>query len=441
MVPREVATRPGRIRCATPLLLALAIIGGTAGAASLEDAERAVRERRFADAAAIWESLAGEGQPEAQYRLGSLHRSGRGVPADDAKAAEWFLAAAKVGHPKAQYALGTLYQNGWGVEADRAEAVRWYRKAAERGHALAEVKLQEIREASAVESVAPARLGPGGDDPTADLHRAVELGDRAVVRASLARGAKVDARTPSGRTALTDAIDRGHIGLLAELFAAGADPNLADAFEDTPLMLAAREGLAGIVSRLLEVGAVPDTRDSAGSTALMIAARKGHVGVVRMLVAAKADLDLRNAGGRTAYELAVASGRAAAAHELRVSGATTGRPRRNEAAERIAWLRESPPPPAKAGRGRPGRAAAQLRRLADADARCVAGSGRDRPRASGRGERCRRPRRGGAHRAHARGLEGTRGDCRAAALGRGRDRRADPQRKDRAPLGGGGGSQ
>jgi TPR repeat protein len=344
VVPREVATRPGRIRCAAPLLLAFAIIGGAAGATSLEEAEQAVRERRFADAAAIWEELAREGLPEAQYRLGSLYRSGRGVPVDHAKAAEWFLAAAKVGHPKAQYGLGTLYQNGWGVEADRAKAVRWYRKAAERGHAMARTKLQEIRRASAIESVAPARLGLGENDPTADLHRAVELGDRAAVRAALARGAKVDARTPSGRTALTDAIDRGRIGLLAELFAAGADPNAADSFEDTPLMLAAREGLAGIVSRLLEAGAVPDAPDSAGSTALMIAARKGHAGVIRVLVAAKADLDLRNADGRTAYELAAASGQATAARELRIAGATMGRPRRNEAAERIAWLREGPLP-------------------------------------------------------------------------------------------------
>jgi len=113
-------------RRAAGLLLAVATaLALPAQAATLEEADLAVRQRRFGDAAAIWRELAKRGQPEAQYHLGALYRSGRGVELDLATAVVWFRRAAEAGHPKAQYNLATMYQNGLGVEIDRERALHW----------------------------------------------------------------------------------------------------------------------------------------------------------------------------------------------------------------------------------------------------------------------------------------------------------------------------
>lgn len=59
-------------------------------------------------AAAIWHPLALAGNPEAQYRLGFLYRTGNGVQRDDSKAYQWYALAAKQGHATAYYQMRVL---------------------------------------------------------------------------------------------------------------------------------------------------------------------------------------------------------------------------------------------------------------------------------------------------------------------------------------------
>ncbi len=67
-----------------------------------DDAQRAVLLRDYPRAAQIWSELAQQGDRDAQYRLGSLYRSGRGVAKSHEKAVQWFRKAAEAGHPGAQ---------------------------------------------------------------------------------------------------------------------------------------------------------------------------------------------------------------------------------------------------------------------------------------------------------------------------------------------------
>ena len=60
---------------------------------------------------------------------------GIGTAQDYAEAAKWYRKSAEQGNPQAQYSLGTLYEGGFGVEQSAEEAERWYRKAAEQGDA------------------------------------------------------------------------------------------------------------------------------------------------------------------------------------------------------------------------------------------------------------------------------------------------------------------
>ena len=75
------------------------------------------------------------GDAEAQYVLGVIYHTGRGVPRDDAESAKWMRLAADQGLADAQFNLGIHYNYGWGVPQDYAKAVELFRLAAEQGTA------------------------------------------------------------------------------------------------------------------------------------------------------------------------------------------------------------------------------------------------------------------------------------------------------------------
>ena len=77
---------------------------------------------------------AGQGDVEAQYRLGMMSHTGEGVPQNAADAVQWLRRAATQGHPEAQRLLGRLYLSGQGVARNEAEAASWYRRAADQGN-------------------------------------------------------------------------------------------------------------------------------------------------------------------------------------------------------------------------------------------------------------------------------------------------------------------
>jgi TPR repeat protein len=87
---------------------------------------------------------AGQGNAEAQFRLGMLYANGEGVALDHARAAQLMLDAAKQAHPSAQTTLAWLYANGYGVEQDDERARTWYRRAAEQGDIKAQYTLGTI---------------------------------------------------------------------------------------------------------------------------------------------------------------------------------------------------------------------------------------------------------------------------------------------------------
>jgi TPR repeat protein len=92
--------------------------------------------------AAFWyRKAANQGAPLAQLSLGMMYYTGEGLPQDYSMAAAWLRKAADQGNSEAQHALGVLYDNGNGVPKDSARAALWYRKAADQGDAEAQHSL------------------------------------------------------------------------------------------------------------------------------------------------------------------------------------------------------------------------------------------------------------------------------------------------------------
>ncbi len=192
---------------------------------------------------------ANSGDTNAQYELGLLYQSGRGVTQDSALAQRWFNTAAQgghiaamyalalllreqggqgslqhsvlmqekaalAGHPTAQYGLGMLYANGQYVPRDLHKARHWLQQAQQRGNTMAQLALRELP-AQPVALPQPARaLAPRAN--TANPRPPVRRSQSTVARANVTptNGAQVG-RNAADSQAAASAPDLAALGGLS----------------------------------------------------------------------------------------------------------------------------------------------------------------------------------------------------------------------------------
>jgi len=77
------------------------------------------------------------GDPIAQYEVGTRYAAGLGVGQDLGQATQWFARAAARGLAAAQFRLAAMYERGHGTVADVEKARTWYLRAAQQGHVKA----------------------------------------------------------------------------------------------------------------------------------------------------------------------------------------------------------------------------------------------------------------------------------------------------------------
>lgn len=168
-----------------PIVTALLLASSLAAAGPLEDAHRSLEAGQLVDAARRYTTLAEAGNAEAQFRLGLMYFTGRGVPENekraydlllkaanqghqpamlqlanvltfgqqipslisdpDAEAAKWYFQAASAGNAEAQYSLGVLFETGKGVVRSPEEALHWMQEAAKNGHEGARAYVDAVK--------------------------------------------------------------------------------------------------------------------------------------------------------------------------------------------------------------------------------------------------------------------------------------------------------
>jgi uncharacterized protein len=129
------------------ICLTLAVLHGSAGvswSADFQKGQTAYQNGDFGTALREWKPLAEQGYARAQYLLGLMYVTGRGVPLNHNTAVKWYRLSAKQGNAYAQFNLGFMYDNGQGVPKDYNTAVKWYRLAAKQRYAPAQYNMERL---------------------------------------------------------------------------------------------------------------------------------------------------------------------------------------------------------------------------------------------------------------------------------------------------------
>jgi uncharacterized protein len=110
--------------------IGLLLTVGTVRAGPLEEATAANKRGDYATALKTFQSLATQGNAEAQNNLGELFGKGQGTPQDYSQARQWYEKAAAQGNALAQNNLAELYFAGLGTTQDYVRAYLWVSLAA-----------------------------------------------------------------------------------------------------------------------------------------------------------------------------------------------------------------------------------------------------------------------------------------------------------------------
>jgi len=107
------------------------------GLALIREYREQGRRESLGEGLAWLHRAAEQGDPRAQFEMGTLYETGNGALQDFAEAAQWFRRSAEGGHPGAMFRLGQMAGTGRGQPKSLVEAYVWLNLAAARGEAAA----------------------------------------------------------------------------------------------------------------------------------------------------------------------------------------------------------------------------------------------------------------------------------------------------------------
>lgn len=107
------------------------LVSSAAATADFKAGQAAYGRGDFTTAYEEWLPPAEQGNPMAQYMLGTMYDGGEGVPKNDAEAEKWYRKAAKQGDGLAELRLYYLFAESRIQPANNEERVRWRRKLAD----------------------------------------------------------------------------------------------------------------------------------------------------------------------------------------------------------------------------------------------------------------------------------------------------------------------
>ncbi|MCP4767249.1 MAG: hypothetical protein GY875_13355 [Gammaproteobacteria bacterium] len=266
--------------------------------APMEEIDKLIRLRDYPQAVSRLETLAESGDPEAQYRLASLYRVGKGVGKDLAKATELHYQSALTGYADAQYSYGQLVEKADNSPESLNEAIDWYQKAAAQDHEFALLKLEQLEEYIAAQEKGISR---------ADIFAAIQRNDVVMINSLIKNGTNLDLTDPHGNTTAMAALLAGWPRLANTLLEHTSHPEQINALGFRPMHVATIRGYEVVVSALLDEEVDIDQTDVRGNTALMLAAENKQTDMLRLLLDRGANYGITNRKKQTAIDFVFSS--------------------------------------------------------------------------------------------------------------------------------------
>jgi ankyrin repeat protein len=226
------------------------------------------------------------------------------LPAENA-AGPMYVKAAKEGDIKT---IETLFSIGFNANQPiRGYTPLWFAIQSNRPD-IVELLLEQHADPDALVMTEPDLTQYGGN--ITPLKLAVLLDNQRIAQMLISSGAKVDAKGPSGRTALYEAVRDGHLDFIRFLIETGAAVNIRDKEGASPLDYAIWSGSVDSVALLLAHAARPNEVESqTGATPINEAAFLGHADVVRYLIQFHPDLATPDKRGYRPLDNAIRSGK------------------------------------------------------------------------------------------------------------------------------------
>lgn len=112
------------------------------------------KQGNYENALKLYAKAAEQGDSNAQWRIGAIYYTGKGVNKNEAKGLQYVKSAAENGKAEAQFFMCSCFLNGKGVTKDINEAIKWCELSASQGYDKALQFLDEIKYAKICEEIA-----------------------------------------------------------------------------------------------------------------------------------------------------------------------------------------------------------------------------------------------------------------------------------------------
>ncbi|XP_033973215.1 LOW QUALITY PROTEIN: receptor-interacting serine/threonine-protein kinase 4 [Trematomus bernacchii] len=147
------------------------------------------------------------------------------------------------------------------------------------------------------------------EDQYTALHWAAQIGDEAITRLLLDRGAAINETDGQGRTPAHVACQHGQENVIRVLLSRGVDVRIRGKDNWTALHFASWQGHLGIVKLLVkQAGSDVNGQTTDGRTPLHLASYRGHYRVARILIELEADIHMTSAGLNAPLHVAAETG-------------------------------------------------------------------------------------------------------------------------------------
>lgn len=262
----------------------------------LEQVDKLIRLRQYEKAITLLEPLVQQNNGQAQLRMASLLRVGKGVKANLEKAMYLFEMASLNGVAEAQYAFALMLEKNLETDQDQIYFYRWLQAAAEQGHTRAAKKLEllgEIAKDTTVTEIEPEYI-----------FESVRHNEAGKIRSLIQQGVNFDLLDQAGRTPLMNALLSGHRKMAKLLLPATKLLDQSDIDQTRAIHIATNNDFVDIVIELIGRKVDVNAIDSLGNNALIIATRHNHVELVDLLLNESANYQVKNQKRQSAIDIA-----------------------------------------------------------------------------------------------------------------------------------------